>query len=238
MKAMVLAAGEGQRLRPYTEHMPKPMLRIASVPVLEYNLRLLNKYGVKEVAINLHYHPEAIKEHFGDGKAFGMSITYSYEDELLGTAGAVKKMEKFFTETFMVLYGDNLTNCDLSRLTTFHKGKGGRCTVALFHRDDVTASGIAELDSKDRILRFVEKPASENVFSHWVSAGIMIMEPSVLKFIPENHPSDFGRNVLPSLIQAGEVYGYRMKEDLWWIDTPKDYERIQTLASRGELQLP
>lgn len=239
MRAIILAAGEGTRLRPLTERMPKPMVPIAGRPILEHNIRLLAKHGIRELAINLHHCPETITEYFGDGKAWGVSITYSYEPVLLGTAGAVKKVEHLFDETFLVVYGDNLTTCDLQQLCALHQEKGGIGTIALFHRDDPTSSGIVKLGEDEHIIRFLEKPAPCQVFSHWVSAGLLVLEPEVLDWIPTDRPSDFGRDVLPTLLQAGRpLYGYRMSEGLWWVDTLEDHRRIEELARKGGLRPP
>lgn len=237
MKAIILAAGQGFRLRPLTDRIPKPMVLVAGKPILEHNLELLARYGVCEVVINLHHQPQTIVEHFGDGSRWGVHITYSFEPELLGTAGAVKRVREQFDSTFLVLYGDNLTTCDLGQLVVFHQAKGGIATIALHYRDDPSASGIADLDDQDRIIRFVEKPRPDQVFSHWVSAGILVLEPEVFDAIPDGTPSDFGRDLFPSLLARGEaIYGYRMSEgeDLWWIDTPEDLHRVKAIWEEGE----
>lgn len=237
MKAMILAAGQGTRLKPLMDRIPKPMVLVAGKPILEHNLELLARHGVREVVINLHHQPQTIVEHFGDGFRWGVHITYSFEPELLGTAGAVKRVREQFDSTFLVLYGDNLTTCDLSRLVAFHRAKSGITTIALHYRDDPTASGIADLDDQDRVIRFVEKPNPEQVFSHWVSAGILVLEPAVLDAIPGRKNIDFGRDLFPSLLAHGEqLYGYRMSqgEDLWWIDTPEDLEGVKAIWEEGE----
>ncbi|MBZ5580584.1 MAG: nucleotidyltransferase family protein [Acidobacteriia bacterium] len=239
MKVMLLAAGKGLRLGPATLSCPKPMLEIAGRPILEHNIRLCAKHGLRDLIINLHHCPDVITERFGDGRRFGVRIAYSREAEPLGTAGAVKKLAAEFTDTFLTLYADNLTTCDLSRLIAFHKAKGGAATIALFHREDASASGIAELDSHDRVLRFLEKPEPEEVFSHWVNAGILVLEPAVLPFIPAGRPCDFGRETLPALVTAGQpVYGYRMAEGLWWVDSPADLKRTRRAAQSGRIALP
>lgn len=237
MKAMILAAGQGTRLRPLTDRIPKPMVLVAGKSVLEHNLELLARHGVCEAVINLHHRPQAIVEYLGNGSRWGVHITYSFEPELLGTAGAVQRVREQFDSTFLVLYGDNLTTCDLRRLIAFHRAKGGIATVALHFRDDPTASGIADLDDRDRIIRFVEKPKPDQVFSHLVSAGILVLEPEVLDAIPNGIPYDFGRDLFPSLLARGEaIYGYRLSqgEDLWWIDTPEDLRRVKAIWEEGE----
>ncbi|HDM78190.1 MAG TPA: nucleotidyltransferase family protein [Deltaproteobacteria bacterium] len=239
MKAMILAAGEGTRLRPLTERIPKPMLSVSGLPILEYNIRLLTKHGIRELVINLHHCPDVVSGYFGDGNSWSVSITYSYEPVLLGTAGAVKKVESLFDSTFLVVYGDNLITCDIGRLCAFHRKKGGIGTLTLFYRKDPTSSGIVDLDQDDRIIRFLEKPELHQVFSHWVNAGILVLEPEVLKYIRSDKPSDFGRDILPALIADGQpLYGYKMSEKLWWIDTLEDYKRLQELVERGEVELP
>jgi mannose-1-phosphate guanylyltransferase len=239
MKAMLLAAGEGTRLRPLTDQVPKPMLPIAGRPVLEHNVRLLARCGIRDLVINLHHAADVIATYFGDGSAWGVSITYSYEPELLGTAGAVAKLGRYFDSTFLVVYGDNLTACDVRQLEIFHRRKAGIGTVALFHREDPTGSGIAALADDDRIIGFLEKPLPHQIFSHWVNAGLLVLEPEVLNYIPRSLASDFGRDVLPALLAAGRpLYGYRQPEALWWIDTLDDYQHVQTLAEKGNITTP
>ena len=228
MKAFLLAAGEGLRLGAVTADRPKPMIQIAGRPILEHNIRFLAGHGIHDLIINLHYRPEIVTKHFGDGTPFGVHITYSQEPALLGTAGAVKKVADQLTATFLVMYADNLTDCDLGKLLEFHRRKGGVGTVALFYRENATASGIAELDANDRIVRFLEKPKPEEIFSPWVNAGLLVLEPAVLDWIPVGKASDFGREVLPAVLAAGlPLYGYRMNEGLWWVDSPEDLERTQ-----------
>src|SRR3972149_4042044 len=177
MKAMVLAAGEGRRLRPLTEQLPKPMVPLAGRPLLEYVVVWLRRYGVKDLVINLHHHPEAIRDHFGDGSAFDVHITYSYEPELLGTAGAINAVAHLFAEeTFLIVYGDNVTNCDLARLVAYHRAKGGLSTIALHYREDVTQSGMVVTDDADRVTHFREKPPASEACSNWVNAGILVAE--------------------------------------------------------------
>src|ERR1700736_5588336 len=230
-KAMLLAAGEGRRLRPFTDDRPKPMIAIGGRPILEHTVRLLARYGVRDIAINLHYHPESIVNHFGDGARFGVRIRYSRESELLGTARAVKKLESFFDEPFLVVYGDNLTDIDVERFSRFHRSNHAIATIALFTRENATDSGIVGVTEDGRVTRFLEKPKSDEIFSNWVNAGMLVAEPGILEYIPASGPSDFGRDVLPALLAAGlPVFGYRMTENLYWIDSPEDYQRTQELV--------
>jgi NDP-sugar pyrophosphorylase family protein len=230
-KAMLLAAGEGMRLRPLTNTMPKCMVPIDGAPILEHNIRWLRRFGVTELIINLHYMPQAVRDYFGDGSRWGVNITYSLEASLLGTAGGVKHVEWFFDAPFFLWYGDNMSTCNLERLFTFHQAQAALATIALFHREDVTASGIVGLDGNGRITRFLEKPRPEQIFSHWVNAGIYVLEPQILEMIPSGIVSDFSHDIFPALLAGGEaLYGYRLSEEegLWWIDTPFDLQRMQT----------
>ncbi|HEV3153081.1 MAG TPA: nucleotidyltransferase family protein [Candidatus Baltobacteraceae bacterium] len=225
---MILAAGEGSRLRPLTLTRPKPMIPVAGTPILEYNVRLLAEHGVRDLTINLHHQPEVITEYFGDGSRFGVKIRYSYEPELLGTAGAVAAVRDLFEEDFLLVYGDNLSDCNLTALLELHFDRRAALTMALYRREDPQASGIVGVDDDGRVTQFLEKPRPDQVFSNWVNAGYLAISPSVAGAIPSGRPSDFGRDVFGALLDAGRpVYGYRMTEQLWWIDSLADYERTQ-----------
>lgn len=240
-RAMVLGAGLGTRLRPLTERTPKCMVTLGGRPILEHTLAWLRRYGVTAVVINLHHLPDAVTGYFGDGTRWGIRIRYSLEPELLGTAGAVRNVASFFDAPFFVWYGDNVSHCRLDRLWAFHEARGATATIALWHRDDVTHSGIVAVDDRDRVTRFLEKPASEEVFSRWVNAGIFVLEPRVLELISAGRAVDFGREVFPELLARQEaIYGYRMSADegLWWIDCPEDLYRLRrawaTISAPGE----
>ena len=230
MQAVILAAGEGRRLRPLTERMPKPMLSIAGKPILEHNVRLLVRHGIREIFINTHHCPGAISAHFGDGSAFGASIEYSQEESVLGTAGALLPLRGRLSSTFLVFYGDNLTTCDLGAMVAFHRLKRSTLTIAVYCRENATAGGIVSMKEDGRITRFLEKPARDELFSSWVNAGIMVCEPVIFESIPPGI-SDFGRDVIPAMIAQGkELFAYRMnekREKLWWVDSPEDYERTK-----------
>jgi len=227
---MLLAAGEGIRLRPITEKIPKCMIKVGGKPILEWNINWLRRHGLKDIVINLYHMPQVVRDYFGDGKQWGVNITYSLEETILGTAGGVKKVACLFDDTFLVWYGDNICTCDLTRMNDFHRTKGGYGTIALHERDNVTHSGIVGLDDRNRIIRFLEKPKPDQVFSHWVNAGIYILERSVIEFIPDEGKPDFGRDVFPSILAQGyPLYGYRMSlsEKVSWIDTKEDLKRVE-----------
>jgi NDP-sugar pyrophosphorylase family protein len=220
-----LAAGVGSRLRPYTNHLPKPMLEIDGRPILDYNLQLLAEAGFDRVVLNLHYLPDVIRAYVGTGARWGIDVRFSEEAVLLGTAGALLPVEaEFRNETFAVVFGDNLAQIDLRAMLDAHRSYGAEATVALWKRDDVTQSGVAELDAGGRILRFIEKPAAAETNSTWVNAGYIIAEPSLLDEIPRDRPSDFGRDVFPAAIARGvPLLGFRMSGCLWWFDRVQDY---------------
>ena len=229
VKALILAAGRGERLRPLTDECPKPMIEIGGKPILQRNIELLVGADVCDIIINLHYCPDAITRYFGDGHAFGAKIQYVYEDTLLGTAGAARNVAGFLRDQdFVVVYGDNLAALGLTKMLELHRVRGATMTMALYHREDPRASGIVALGPDDRITRFLEKPTNDEIFSHWVNAGYYVASPEVLDAIPETMPADFGRDVLPVLLRDGAgLYGYRMTEQLWWIDSIEDYEYTQ-----------
>jgi NDP-sugar pyrophosphorylase family protein len=235
---MLLAAGDSSRLRPFTDQIPKPMLSVCGRPILEHNLRLLRKHGVQRVIVNLHHAPHAITSHFGDGAQYGLDISYSYEESLLGTAGGVRLVLSEFPTTFAVLYGDNLLQCDLTAMARFHEEKRAEVTIGLFHREDVHSSGIVGIDDQGRVLRFLEKPSPREVFSRWVNAGVLILDPSALDSVEEGLACDFGRELLPALIAQGRrVFGYPIGPGLWWIDSPEDYRRTLQMAEQGVIKL-
>ena len=233
-KAMVLAAGRGSRLRPLTEHTPKCMVPLGGKPLLEHSIEWLRRSGVLQIIINLCHLPDSVIDHFGDGTRWGVHITYSLEAQPLGTAGGVRHVAHLFEGSFFVWYGDNLSTCDLKGLYAFHRESDGLATIALHYREDPTASGIVQLDENAGIVRFLEKPRVDQVFSHWANAGIYILEPEVLGYIPSDGTPDFARDVFPAMLADGQpLYGYRLsgEEELLWVDTPQDLQRV--LEKRG-----
>lgn len=228
MKAVILAAGKSERLKSVVKNVPKPMVKVAGKPILEHNIEWLSRFGVRQIAVNLHYLPQVIRDYFGDGRKWGVEIRYSYEPQLLGTAGAVRKIASQIwaneiAEPFIVAYGDNLlSDFDLQRIIEFHLEKKGIGTICLYHKNDVSQSGIAVLDGKNRIVGFVEKPHPSEVVGNLVNTGIYVLEPEILNYIPEASFSDFGKDVLGSVINAGEdLYGFVAPANLIAIDTPE-----------------
>ena len=218
---MILAAGRGTRLRPLTDEIPKSMVPFAGKPLLEYVVRLLAQHGFDDLVINLHHLPQVIADYFGDGRAWGVSITYSLEDNLHGTAGAVRQVAGFFDGPFLVYYGDNLTNCDLGDLWQTHQREGAIASIGLLWLDDPTTRGIVGLDARNRITRFVEKPRPDQVFDdYWVNAGIYALQPEILDRIPPDSPCDFSE-VFADLLAAGHpLLGHPLRGQLLSTATP------------------
>ena len=234
MKAVVLAAGKGVRLGPLTESLPKPMLPISGRPVIGHLLSTLAKTGVREVFMNLHHRPETIQDYCEDGSRWGLRITYAIETELLGTAGALRSFMTHLTgEPFFVSYGDNFfTGVDPVLLWEFHQRHDGHATVALFERDDVRGCGIVELNQHHRILRFVEKPPPEQVFSRLINGGLYVLSPAILPLLPDRTPCDFAFHVFPELLAAGHpIFGRVMEGAVWGIDTPELYRTLREIVS-------
>lgn len=234
MKALVLAAGKGTRIRHLTEACPKPMLSVAGKPLLEHLVGWLRSFGICDIAMNLHYLPEAITGHFGDGAQYDMAITYSYEPVLLGTAGAARRLSFFLDERFVVVYGDVFTNLDLLRLLNWHQNQvqnqGAVLTLALYRVPNPSDCGLVELNHQGRVVRFVEKPPPNQVFTNLASTGILVCEPEVLDLVPANASYDFGHDLLPQLLATGlPVYGMELGQDEFVVDigTPAGYERAQ-----------
>jgi NDP-sugar pyrophosphorylase family protein len=233
MKAMILAAGEGTRLRPLTANVPKPMVPVAGRPALEYTVEWLRHYGIREIVMNLHHCPEAVIRHFGDGRAFGVSIDYSVEERILGTAGGTKRQASVFDGPFVVVYGDVLTDLDLSALAEYHSTRASalHLTMSLYRVPDPERCGVAVLDVEGRVTRFVEKPRRGQCPSDLASAGVLILDPEILRNVPDGVFYDYGQDLFPALLQDGiPIYGWPLPNDAYLIDfgTPENYQRAQT----------
>jgi NDP-sugar pyrophosphorylase family protein len=237
MKAFILAAGLGTRLRSLGLDLPKVMVPVGGKPLLEHHLDLFRRQGIRELIINLHYLPEKITGHFGDGSKFGVKITYSPEPELLGTAGAVKKMEReLLEETFLVFYGDNLVRVEFAPLIEFHRARQAAATVALFASPEPWTGGVLETDSNGRVSRFVEKPDPKQVSTNLISAGIFVIEPSVLEIIPAGQFCDFGKDVFPKLLAEGQpVYAMKPEAYIQDVGTPERLAKAQHDFEQGML---
>ncbi len=217
MKAVVMAGGEGNRLRPLTSNQPKPMVPVVGKPCMEHILELLREHGMNEVIVTVAFLPQAIRSYFGEGETLGMRVGYSVEESPLGTAGSVRLTAKQLDETFLVISGDALCDVDLSALVGFHKEKGAAVTIGLKSVDNPLEFGIVVTDEEGRVERFLEKPSWGQVFSDTINTGIYVMEPEVLKHVPADRPYDFSKELFPYLLEMGRpIYGYVL--DGYWQD--------------------
>ena len=210
MKAMVMAAGLGTRLRPLTDFLPKPMMPVANRPVLHHLLNLLHRHEIREVGINLHAAPDMVRRYFGDGSKLDMEIRWSHEPELLGTAGGTKKLEDYWArEALLVTSGDGLHDVDVTYLLGHHQRAGALATLAVKPVPDPSAYGVVILERDGRIRGFQEKPNRDEARSDLANCGVYVIEPEVLDRIPRGTFFDFGHDVWPGLVAAGEpIYAY------------------------------
>jgi mannose-1-phosphate guanylyltransferase / phosphomannomutase len=215
VKAVVMAGGEGTRLRPLTSNQPKPMVPIVGKPCMEHILELLNQHGLEDVIVTVAFMPQAIRSYFGNGDSIGMSIEYSVEESPLGTAGSVRLASDRLDETFLVISGDALCDVDLTDLIRFHREKEAAVTIGLKSVENPLEFGIVVTDEEGRVERFLEKPSWSQVFSDTINTGIYVLEPEVLRHIPTDRPFDFSKELFPLLLEMGRpLYGY-VFDDYW-----------------------
>ncbi len=240
MKAIVMAGGEGSRLRPLTIHRPKPMVPIANRPVMGHIVELLKRHNFSEVIATLQYRADDIQNFFGDGSNFGIPINYSVEPRLLGTAGSVKFADKFLdpTEPFLIISGDALTDFDLTALVDFHKRVGAAVTITLYHVPNPLEYGVVITDAQGRIERFLEKPSWGEVISDTVNTGIYVISPQVLNEFEAGVPFDFSKDLFPLLMQKNApLFGYIANG--YWCDvgTIAEYFRATADLLSGKVNL-
>ncbi|HKH76278.1 MAG TPA: NDP-sugar synthase [Rubrobacteraceae bacterium] len=239
---MVLAAGKGTRLFPLTGEVPKPMAPVVDTPLIRHIFELLSGHGVAEAHVNVHYLAEALLAAYGEeSRVNGMTVRLSREDELLGTAGGVKRLAENFDQTFVVVSGDALTDVNLGELVRLHKEKGALATIALRRVFDTSEFGVVELDEYGDILGFQEKPYTEEAISTLANTGIYVFEPRALEYVPEGTFFDFARDVFPRFLEAGEKFvGYQ--GDFYWSDigTLEAYRQAQydVLSGRVRVRVP
>lgn len=237
MKAVILVGGEGTRLRPLTCKTPKAIVPILNRPFLEHLLGYLKKHRVTDAILAMGYLPDPIQNCLGDGTQFGVRLTYLVEESLLGTAGAVKNAEPFLDGPFVVFNGDILTEIDLTTMMKRHEEIKPKVSIALTPVDNPTIYGVVETDARGMVQRFVEKPSWDKVTTNMINAGIYIMEPEVLAYIPKSTPSMFENYLFPRLLEMGEsILSY--PSDAYWIDigTPEKYLQANhdLLLRRGD----
>jgi mannose-1-phosphate guanylyltransferase len=253
MKALILAAGRGTRVRPLTDTLPKPLIPIVNKPVMEFLVDHLRHYGFDQIMVNTSYMSSRIENHFRDGSLYGVEMAYSFEgreqdgrlvDEPLGSAGAIRKIHRhsgFFDQTFVVLCGDAVIDIDFDALLQFHRESKAMATIALREvpRDQVQSYGVVVSDKQGRILEFQEKPKPEEAKSCMVNTGIYIFEPEILDLIPEEGPYDIGGQLFPKMAELGApLYGINLETPWQWLDIGQipDFHEVNMKALKGEIR--
>jgi mannose-1-phosphate guanylyltransferase len=240
MKAMILAAGKGTRVRPITYTIPKPMIPILQKPVMEFLVELLRSHGFDQIMVNVSHLANEIENYFRDGQRFGVQIAYSFEGQIVegeligeavGSAGGMRRIQDFnpfFDDTFVVMCGDALIDLDLTAAVKWHKEKGSIATVVMksVPREEVSSYGVVVTDATDKIVAFQEKPSVAEALSTNINTGIYIFEPEVLDYVPSGQVYDIGSELFPHLVNIGAPF-YGIAMDFQWVDIGKvpDYWR-------------
>jgi mannose-1-phosphate guanylyltransferase/phosphomannomutase len=232
MKAILLSAGRGERLKPLTDMMPKVMIPLNGKPLLQYWIEFLKKYGIEEVAINVWYLGEQIMNYFGDGSKFGVKIKYSKEETLLGTATPIKKIEELYPgfcskEPFLVIYADNLTDMDLKKVFEFHELHKPLVTLTLHEHDEPWTRGIVNTTEEGKVIGFIEKPKKEDILSGKSASCVYICEPEILKYL-KDEKEDLGTDLFPRLLQNNcKLYAIDPKAYVQDTGTLERYEKAK-----------
>lgn len=241
MKAVIMAGGEGSRLRPLTCNRPKPMVPVLNKPMMAYIVELLKKHDITDVAVTLQYLPDAIRDYFGNGSESGVSMRYFVEESPLGTAGSVKNASAFLDDTFIVISGDALTDFDLSRAVKFHRERGALATLALTRVETPLEYGVVITGPDGNITQFLEKPSWGEVFSDTVNTGIYILEPGVMEYVKEGQMFDFSKDLFPLLLKDGRPL-FGMVAEGYWCDIGNLQQYLQAhidvLSGRVRLEMP
>jgi mannose-1-phosphate guanylyltransferase / phosphomannomutase len=242
VKAVVMAGGQGTRLRPLTSNVPKPMVPVANKPTALHIMELLARHGMTDVVMTVAFLPQLIRNYFGDGSTFGLHIEYSVEETPLGTAGSVKNAQSILDDdTFLVISGDALTDFDLGRVIDFHRERGAMVTIALKSVDNPLEFGVVIVDDEGRIERFLEKPGWGQVFSDTINTGVYVLEPDVFDYIPDDRPFDFSHELFPHLYELRKpLYGVLMEG--YWQDIGNLEQYLEAnrdaLDGKVKLQIP
>ena len=217
IKAVILVGGLGTRLRPLTNYIPKSVIPVLNRPFMEHTFAYLKSHGIEDVILTVNYLPEKIREYFGDGSQSGVKLTYCYEAEPMGTAGAVKNACEYLDNTFLVMNGDVFTNLNLTDLIAYHRENASKTTISLQWVENPSAFGVVETDAAKRVLNFIEKPPPGQETTNWINAGIYIIEPEILDYIPEKTRYMFEKGLFPRIVSEGEpVFGYEFRG--YWMD--------------------
>ena len=241
MQALILAGGKGTRLRPLTMHTPKPIVPIANQPFLLYQLELLKRADVRDVILSLSYQPQKIEDKLGDGSDYNVRISYAVEASPLGTAGAYRNAAALISETTVVFNGDVLTDIDMNDVIRFHRERQAAATIVLTPVPNPTDYGLVETEKDGRVRRFLEKPKPEEVTCDTINAGIYILEPRVLDYVPEAEPFMFEYGVFPQLLNRKEPFYSYVWQGYWRdIGTASSYlqANLDVIAGRVKLLDP
>ena len=228
MKAILLAGGQGTRLRPLTLHTPKPIVPIFDRPFLQYQIDLVRQIpAIDEIILSLNYKPDRIESVFGDGSSLGVKLRYVVEPEPLGTGGAIKYAARGVTDSVVVFNGDVLTQIDLAAVIALHQERRASATIVLTPVDNPTAYGLVETHGDGRVKRFLEKPKAHAITTNHINAGIYVLEPETFDRIPDGVPWSIERKYFPSLVERGETFMAYVYEG-YWIDigTPEKYTQV------------
>ena len=238
LQAVIMAGGEGSRLRPLTSNMPKPMLPVANRPLMEHIIELLRTHGITDIVATVQFLSSVIRNYFGDGSDLGVSLSYATEEVPLGTAGSVAGAQDLLSGTFLVVSGDALTDIDLRDALDFHQRNGAAATLVLKRMNDPLEFGIVMTDDSGRIERFLEKPTWGQVFSDTINTGIYVLEPDIFDLIPADQPYDFSSELFPLMLEKGlPLYGY--VTDAYWTDVgnTEAYLQAQQDALSGKVRI-
>jgi len=228
-QAVILSAGLGIRLKPITDTIPKPMLPFLNKPMLQWNIEQFKKYGINEFFINLHYLPEVIKNYFGDGSKLGVKITYSFEPEILGTAGALKRFKDKLDKVFFLIYGDILSLVDYTKMAeVWNKKPDALGMQRMAKTENYADADVAELNSDGSFLKIHTKPHSQKYSNAYRMRGIFIFKKEILSYIPENTAYEIVKQLLPDIISRGKkFYAYECEDYSKGIDTIEKYREVE-----------
>lgn len=239
MKAVLMAGGEGSRLRPLTINRPKPMVPIVDRQVMGHIIELLKLHGITEIIVTVQYLANAIQDHYGDGSAYGVHLEYSVEEQPLGTAGSVKNAERLLQEPFLVISGDALTDFDLSKIIAAHTAGNAMATITLTRVPNPLEYGVIIVDEQGAVTQFLEKPSWGEVFSDTVNTGIYVLNPDVFKYIEKGKLTDWSKDVFPRMLRKDDkLMGY-IAEGYWTdVGTIEEYIRANRDYLSGKIKLP
>ncbi len=238
MKAVIMAGGEGSRLRPLTSNQPKPMMPLANLPMMEHIIGLLKRHGFDDIVVTLAFMPNAIRTYFGDGSEYGVRMVYATEEQPLGTAGSVGNAKDELDERFLVISGDVLTDIDLSKIVAFHESRDALATIGLVAVDNPLEFGIVITRDDGSIERFLEKPTWGQVFSDTINTGIFVLEPEIFDYIPSGEAVDFSSEVFPKLLANNMPLFGAVAEGYWEdVGTLEAYVRVHKDALDGKVEI-